>query len=484
MNSEDKQKLERMFNPRGIAIFGSFTGGSFAQMMLLSQIRYGYPGKLYPISPRGGEISGVKIHKNLDEVEGPVDLASLSIPAKGVPEVLRACLKRGVAGAQIHSSGFRETGEAEGLALEKEIGRIAEQGLRIVGPNCFGIHCPKGGLALLPGGFLSKEAGPVAMISQSGGGALRFAYRADLANLGLSKLISFGNGCDLDAVKLLEYLSHDPETGYVAAYLEGIGDGQSFLRVLREVTSKKPVVIWKGGLTPLGSRATQSHTGSLGGEAAIWNGALSQAGAVMVQGIEEMADTLAALKYLRTRGNRIAVVGGGGAIGVFTSDLAHRYGLQIPTFTPETQAWLKQGFPTPGNSVLNPLDTGTPVFPLNILIPMIERIMRTEAIELVVVVTLLHAVTRPLSAFVELGNPTPPNAEYLESLLDAACRLNGEMGKEIIIVLENWSEDVEMEALSNKMRLRFQDKGILVFTSSERALMAIRNVSQIGTTTL
>jgi acyl-CoA synthetase (NDP forming) len=282
MNSTEKEKLHQIFRPRGIAVFGRYGGGgSYAQMMLMSQIRYGYDGRLYPISPSGGEIAGLKIYKSLREIEGgPIDLASISIPAKAVPGVLRECLKFGIAGAQIHSSGFAETGEDQDIRLQEEIQQIARRGIRIIGPNCFGIHCPQGRLALLPGGLLSKEPGPVAMISQSGGGALRFAHKAELANLPLSKLISFGNGCDLGAVELLEYLTEDPETRYVGAYLEGTPRGRDFLEVLHKTTSRKPVVIWKGGLTPLGTRATQSHTGSLGGEAPIWNGALRQAGAI------------------------------------------------------------------------------------------------------------------------------------------------------------------------------------------------------------
>ena len=159
-----------MFNPRGFALFGGIsTPISFGQLILLSQIRYGFKGRLYPISPGGGEIAGLKIYKSLDEVKGPVDLASVSVPARAVPGILRDCLKNGVAGAQIHSSGFVETGKDEGVALESEILRIAANGIRVVGPNCFGIHNPRGGITLLPGFDFSREPGPVAMISQSGG---------------------------------------------------------------------------------------------------------------------------------------------------------------------------------------------------------------------------------------------------------------------------------------------------------------------------
>jgi acyl-CoA synthetase (NDP forming) len=266
MTREKRQQLDRMFNPRGIALFGGVANAvSFGRRFLDSQILYGYSGNLYPLSEKGGEVLGFKVYKSLKEIEGPVDLAVLSVPARAVPGILRECLEHGLPGVQIHSSGFAELGSPEGLALEAEIAEIAARGLRVVGPNCFGLHCPRGGITLLPGHRFSKESGSVAMISQSGGLAADFGYEARDRGLGLSKVASYGNGCDLEALELLEYLADDPDTGIIAAYLEGVRHGPQFLDLLKQVTLRKPVVLWKGGLTPLGSRATVSHTGSLGG---------------------------------------------------------------------------------------------------------------------------------------------------------------------------------------------------------------------------
>ena len=253
MEPEKRRIMDRIFNPRGMALFGGIgTPGAFGYLIALSNIRYGYKGALYPISSKGGEIAGHRIYKSLDDVDGPVDLASISVPARAVPAVLRDCLKHGVAGVQIHSSGFAEVGTREGISLQEEIIRIAQHGLRIVGPNCFGIHCPRGGITLLPGSGFAKEPGNIAFISQSGGVATDFGYEAGSARLGISKVVSFGNGCDVDAIELLDYLGDDPETQYIGAYLEGVRDGRCFLDNLRRISTTKPVVIWKGGLTPLG----------------------------------------------------------------------------------------------------------------------------------------------------------------------------------------------------------------------------------------
>jgi len=122
MELEERRKIDRMFNPRGLAFFGgAATEDSFGKLIILSQIQYGYEGGLYPISSKGGEIAGMKIYRSLSEVEGPVDLASISVPARAVPEVMRECLNHGLTGVQIHSSGFCETCEREGAAPRRKL---------------------------------------------------------------------------------------------------------------------------------------------------------------------------------------------------------------------------------------------------------------------------------------------------------------------------------------------------------------------------
>ncbi|MFC1822337.1 CoA-binding protein, partial [Thermodesulfobacteriota bacterium] len=114
-------------------------------------------------------------YRSLGEVKGPVDMARVCVPAGKVPEVLRECISRGVAGAEIQSSGFAETGEDAGRELQEEIVRISGEGIRILGPNCFGTYCPKSGITLLPGFDFSRSPGPVAVIAQSGGAVADFS---------------------------------------------------------------------------------------------------------------------------------------------------------------------------------------------------------------------------------------------------------------------------------------------------------------------
>jgi acyl-CoA synthetase (NDP forming) len=159
---------ERIFHPRTLAILGVSAeegGVGFGTGMLKSIMAMGFEGRIYPVNPKGGNISGLEIYKRVEDIPEKVDFAIIAVAARWVPASLAACLKIGVAGAEILSSGFSELGTEEGRQLEKQIQEIAARGIRVVGPNCFGIYCPASGLTMLPGPDLSRESGPVAFLA-------------------------------------------------------------------------------------------------------------------------------------------------------------------------------------------------------------------------------------------------------------------------------------------------------------------------------
>jgi len=480
MDLQERAQLDRIFQPRGVAVFGGVhEPGKFGHMIIQSLLQYGYPGNLFPIHPVDGEVFGLKVRPRLEDVRGPVDLAVVCVPAEHVPDVLKACLKKGVCGAEILSSGFFETGQTQGTALQSEVLRLSKQGIRILGPNCFGIHCPKGGLTLLPAFDFSTETGPVALISQSGGVAVDFGHEAVSAGLRISKVLSFGNGCDLDAVTLLDYLDGDADTTCIGAYLEGGERGRELLKALKRLTSRKPVILWKGGLTPLGNRAARSHTGSLGGDALIWKGLFNQTGAVPVQGLREMVDTMTALLHLKGAGPRLALVGGGGAISVHASDLANRWHLEFPPFGPETRKKIRAWMPPPGNSVANPLDTGSPVIPLESMIGMTREILFREPVDVVLLVLLLHPMARVMPAYCKMdGLPYTGLETYLEGLLQGILSVKARVNKEVILIMENRAnmpDDVDIEKTARRFRLTYLENGIPVYGTVEQALRALQN---------
>jgi len=299
----------------------------FGGRVLQVSLDFGYKGQLYPVNPQESEVQGMKTYASVKDIPGPVDFASVAVPAQAVPGVVRECLEKGVKGVQVLSAGFREVGE-EGAKLEKELAEIAARGIRIVGPNCFGVYSPDGGITILPGANLPKESGSVGFISQSGGYAIRVPRRAEGCGIKYSKVVSYGNACDINECDLIEYFYQDPQTEIITGYIEGVKDGPRLFRLLQEVCRKKPVILWKGGLTKGGARAVQSHTASLGGEEQVWDAVFRQTGAIRVTGLEELLDTTLAFLHLKPQaGRRVCPIGGGGGIGVAATDSCERMGL-------------------------------------------------------------------------------------------------------------------------------------------------------------
>jgi acetyltransferase len=297
-------------------------------MVLGRALSSSFRGSIYPVNPGATEISGLRAYRDVLEIPDPVDLAVFTIPAAEIPAAMKSCVAKGIKGGLIISADFAETGE-RGRALEEETIRIARQGgLRFIGPNGNGMWTSAVGLNISP--LPTPQPGGLAMISQSGmfGGAAILATTAK--GFGLSKYVAMGNQADLKAADYLEYLRSDDDTRVIALYLEGLKDGRRFLRIAREVSREKPILVLKGGKSAEGARATLSHTASIAGEDRIFDAVCRQAGLIRVSQLEHlflMAEAL--LTQPLPRGDRIAVVGNGGQ-GVATVDNLAALGFEVP----------------------------------------------------------------------------------------------------------------------------------------------------------
>jgi len=209
------------------------------------------------------------------------------------------------------------------------------------------------------------EPGPIAFISQSGGHAQNLPDYSRARGLRFSKVVSYGNALDVNESELLDYFSRDPETEIIAAYIEGVKDGQRFMRVLAETAAQKPVVIYKGGRTDAGRRAAFGHTASMTSSVAIFDALCRQVKAIQVDDVEEMIDVLTALRFVHPlpRDTGAALMGAGGGPSVLASDEMEKEGLRVPCFSPAVQAELKQSLPVAGSIFINPLDA------LNLIAP-------------------------------------------------------------------------------------------------------------------
>lgn len=471
--------FERIFHPRRLAVVGVSTSGfGFGRGILLSLMAMGFPGEIFPVNPRGGEINGLKIYPTVEDIPGRIDFAVIAVEAPLVPAAVRSCRLKGAAGVEILSSGFRETALPDGVALEGALREEAAAGIRIIGPNCFGIYCPRSGLTMLPGPDLSRESGPVAFISQSGGHAIDYGFMGKWMGIRFSKMVSFGNGVDLRETELLNYFGRDPETGIISMYVEGVDDGDAFFTALSAVTVKKPVVVYKGGLSEAGRRAVASHTASMGGSRRIWEAVLKQAGAVQVENMEELAYACLALSYLPRRIYRgVTVVGGGGALGVAASDTAEIYGLILPPLTGEIHNAIYDALPKPGSSAANPIDIANPYVPPKTLKTVLTAAGRDKGVDIQIQIPLLYHFK---SLAVMLGLPSIREAVPWEEMAAAAKDAVDATGKPIVVVLPNPRrnlDDADVEEVIKKARLAYLEKGIPVFSNLSDAFRAIRHAS-------
>jgi acyl-CoA synthetase (NDP forming) len=363
-----EHRMERLFNPKTMAVVGiSLKGKDPASgwaagggQYIREYQRLGYEGHIYPIHLTAtDDILGLKPYKSLLDVPEPIDFCVICVPPKAVPDVLEDCAKAGVKFAHIFSAGFSETGEPEGIELEKRVVEIAKRGnIGVIGPNCNGLaYVPSAKISMWP--ILPPRSGPVAYLSQSGVNCFQFITYGLGQGLLFSKVVSYGNAAVLDATDYLDYYAQDPETKVICAYIEGVKDGKRFTQLVKETNKKKPVVIWKGGVTSVGARAASSHTGALAGNEEVWDAFFKQTGAIRVSSLEELADVAMTLLYLRPRprGNRVGVMLGGGGYSVQTADLCTKEGLELPIFSEETQKELKSFIAVTGAGFKNPLDS-------------------------------------------------------------------------------------------------------------------------------
>jgi acyl-CoA synthetase (NDP forming) len=472
------EAFEPLFYPKSLAIIGaSADPAKFGNIILSAIMEIGYSGKIYPINPEGGEINGLKVYGSLPDIPGDIDFAILTIPASSIAGALEECLRKGVRGVEILTSGFKETGSAEGIKMEEELQHIARRGLRILGPNCFGIYCPESGLTILPGHNFSRETGPVGFLSQSGGLCGDLGQTAKGLGIRFSKMVSYGNGCDVAACDLLEYFMADEKTRIIAGYVEGLEDGPRFLRILKENRGKKPVVLWKAGLTASGSRAVMSHTGSLGGSSAVWDAACKQAGVIRVHSVEELIDAIYAFLYLPTAaGPRVAVMGGGGAISVAASDSLERLGLSVPIFSPTVLEKLTTFFPPVGNSLSNPVDLGSPMIPPFMLRKVMEAAGKDEGIDTLIIIQILYHIIFQVRHRLGMDDRPLSQFSFQPELLTACQEVREKYSKAIILVLPDITTEartVDLEMEWRQERDNYQAAGFPVFESLDRAARAL-----------
>jgi acyl-CoA synthetase (NDP forming) len=462
--------LEELFHPKSLAVVGAspkrgylnrWGGNTFIE----GAINLNFPGNIYPVHPKAESILGIKTYKSVRDIPGEIDLVIFSIPFTAVLPVMEDCVAKKVKFVHLFTAGFSETGRPELAEIERKLIALAQKGgIRIVGPNCMGLYCPEGGLAWTS--EFPREPGSIGFVSQSGQLAGHFVQEGGDEHLRFSKVVSFGNAADLKAHNFLGYLAEDDKTEIIGAYIEGLKDGREFFDVARKITQKKPLVVWKGGQTEGGARATQSHTGSLAGSIQIWQALCRQAGIISVNSMEELIATIGALQRLPLpTGLNVAILGGAGGGSVTMTDLAEKEGLKVPHLTEKTIRAMEEFVPIQGNSAKNPLDIMGALFSggPKIFGRLIELLRDDPNIDALIFSQNIDMFFRRL------------DRSFLDDFIRMTVKSMHELGKPLYLVLGQ-ARSLEGEALRQDVELRYHQYNMATFSSFTMAARVYRNM--------
>ncbi|MEQ8652342.1 MAG: acetate--CoA ligase family protein [Kiloniellales bacterium] len=348
--------LHAILNPRALAVIGASNDPTKRGYQAVKQLQAdGFARPIYPINPKAPEILGLTAYPSLEAVPGPIDLALVCTPARTLPKLLVDCGAKGIKGAVILAAGFGEAGEA-GKALEAEVLAVAQaQGIRLIGPNTNGVFNLHHRMNLV--GVKDAEPGNIGIVSQSGNMMLALITEAQRRRqLGFSTYIGVGNQLDVRFNEYLEYFGEDEKTDVPVLYVEGFKNGRRFLEVAREVTQKKPVVVYKSGRTEAGQVSASSHTGSLAGSFALTRDLLRQAGVTLVEQSDKILSVAEGLSLLPpAEGPRVAVLADSGGHGTITTDALVEAGLSLADLSEESRVALAAVLPAQA-SLKNPVD--------------------------------------------------------------------------------------------------------------------------------
>ncbi len=342
--------LDAFFKPKSVAIVGASSDPKkVGNTALKNLVSMGYQGKVFPVNPREDSILGFRCYKNMLEIPEPVDVCVLLVSADLTMQVANELVQRksrydDVTAAVCMSAGFGELNTGEGKQRERDLVQtLRSASIRLIGPNCVGVFDTYSGFNT-NFDIADYPKGGVSFLTQSGAFANSYLFWAErLRLIGVSKFASIGNMADVTMGELLNYLKDDESTRVIALYMEGFSNPREFFKVAREVSAVKPIVVMKTGKSEVGSKAALSHTGSVAGSDAIYEGAFKQAGIIRARTILEFYDTVRAFaKQPVPEGNRVSILthmGGPGTICI--DEISATNELQLAKLSPETEKVLK-----------------------------------------------------------------------------------------------------------------------------------------------
>jgi acetyltransferase len=386
--------LEALLTPGSIAVLGaSRSPGKVGHELVANLIAGGFRGAIVPVNPSADEVLGLRCYRRLQDYGNRIDLGLIAVPTELVRQAVVDSIDAGATAVVVITAGFKEVGPA-GAAVERELADYCKsRRVAMLGPNCLGLinahHRMNASFAKQ-----MPQPGGISVISQSGALCTAILDWAAARHLGLAKLISMGNKADLSETSFLKAFAADLETKVIVGYLESVDAGDAFIKAAEAAASRKPVVIFKAGVTRAGVKAASSHTGSLAGADTAYGAAFKRCGIIRAETFEAMFDYATAfVMQPLPKGNRVAIITNAGGPGIMAADAIEQSGLQVSSLAGGTASSLASKLP-PAASVGNPIDVLGDADPGR-YVAAVNAAQDDPAVDAIIVILTPQAMTRP-----------------------------------------------------------------------------------------
>ena len=352
-----------LFAPPSIAIVGASERAKWPTLIYRNLRDFGYPGTIYPVNPRGGEVWGLRCYPDLASLPKPPDHALVIVPALAVQGVLETGVAAGLKSATIYASQIGEGDDPEIIARGTALKALIERsGLLLCGPNCMGIHALREKNFGYPNADLcGLEPGAVAFVTQSGGTVQYLAATGAHRGVHFNYLISSGNELSLDLADYVNHFAQDESTRVIALFIEGIRRPQAFMAAAEALATGKPIIAMKTGKSQRARDSAQSHTGAIAGDYSAYMAMCERYGIVTCPTLDDMVETLLAFQAGRLpKGPRVGfVTTSGGTVDLLYDYVEEIGGITTPDFDADTKITLRPLI-SPELTLKNPLDAGNP----------------------------------------------------------------------------------------------------------------------------
>ncbi len=387
----DVASLRHVLAAASVAVVGaSRKPESVGRSILRNIVSGGYTGRVYAVNPHAVELEGVPCAPSPAALPEPVDLAVICVPAPAVLEAAEECGKRGIRALVVITSGLDAAGRAALLAC------CRQHGMRLVGPNCFGVAVPSIGLDAT---FAASHpaAGTAGLAVQSGGVGIALLEQLTRLGIGVSSFASLGDKSDVSGNDMLLWWEQDPATRLAVLYLESLGNPRKFGRTARHVGARMPVLTVDAGRSEAGQRAAASHTAAAATPVVTREALFGQAGIVAARDFGELIEAVALLASQPVpAGGRVAIVSNAGGAGVLAADACADVGLHVAVLDGQVQDRLRRLLP-PGAAVAGPVDT-TAAVPPDVFRRCLEQVAADEGVDAILALTVPTAIADPAPA--------------------------------------------------------------------------------------